>query len=186
VISALEHIQDLTQKVAFFKSETCTIVHSFSDFQLQWKPSENEWSIIECLDHVIHYNQQYFPQLEEKINLGFDKKKPMSSYRSTYHGNMLVGVVSPDSSYKLKSSPQTQPKLNSVAEICKNAEAMITRCIQIIQKAVGCDLNNIFVVSLENPLVKLPLGDSLKFIVEHQLRHLNQIRRIIAHPEFPR
>ena len=51
---------------------------SLSSTQLNWKPSENEWSIGQCLDHLIVSNTTYFPTFEKvlhgKYRLGFLQK----------------------------------------------------------------------------------------------------------------
>lgn len=187
MLRASEHIDELIGKLGYFKSEVSSIMHAYEDYQLQWKASSEEWSVTECLDHINHYNASYMPQLAEKITLGHcEDRNTNSPYRSSYYGNMMVGFVSPDSRYKLKSSPQTQPQLRNVKEIRDRNEAMISQFAQIIERARGCDLNNTFVVSPEDQMIKMPLGDKLKFLVEHQLRHLSQIKRILVHPNFPK
>ncbi|MEJ7615904.1 MAG: DinB family protein [Pyrinomonadaceae bacterium] len=41
--------------------------------QLNWKPSPEQWSIGQCLDHLMNTNKQYFP-LIEKLVAGAAKK----------------------------------------------------------------------------------------------------------------
>jgi len=186
MIRTSEYLHKLSEKVGYFKSEVCSILNSLEDYQLQWKPSSDSWSIVECMDHVVSFNKQYLPQLKEKVELGYSpERSPSTPYRSTYYGNMMAGAVSPDSIYKLKSSPSSQPQLKTVSEICSETESMINQSVLILEKASGCDLNNILVVSADDQMVKMPLGDKLNFLVEHQLRHLKQIKRVINHPQFP-
>lgn len=186
MIRASDHIQELSQKLGYFKSEVDTLFHGLKDYQLTWKPSSSEWSIAECMHHVIVYNERYLPQLDQKVNLGYNPERAAdSTYRSTYYGNMMVGTVSPDSLYKLKSSASTQPGQNSTSRISETMESMFTSFTALFHRAASCDLNNIMVISPEDSMIKMPLGDKLKYIIEHQLRHLNQMKRVLNHKDFP-
>lgn len=97
----------------------------------------------------------------------------------------MVGAVSPDSKYKLKSSFYSQPSNRVKIELIKEFNKMHQASQLILHRSLKSDLSNTLVASADNPMVKMPLGDKLMYLAEHQLRHLNQIKRIQNHLDFP-
>src|SRR5690349_18130222 len=76
-----------------------------SEAQLNWKPSAENWSIGECIGHLIVTNKQYFPALEEIVkgehkNSLWQNISPLSGL----WGKMLLKVVSPDYEKKTKTA----------------------------------------------------------------------------------
>ncbi|CAN5340589.1 hypothetical protein BH20ACI2_BH20ACI2_22230 [soil metagenome] len=53
------------QKVADDARET---FGSLSAVQLNWKPSDENWSIAQCFEHLIVTNELYFPNIQRVID----------------------------------------------------------------------------------------------------------------------
>lgn len=43
-------------------------LNELSDVQLNWKPTEDFWSIAECLKHLSITNQLYFDEIEKQFS----------------------------------------------------------------------------------------------------------------------
>ena len=54
--------------------ETKRVFGRLSAEQINWKPSEREWSIGQCFDHLIISNRPYVPIFEEILAVASGKK----------------------------------------------------------------------------------------------------------------
>ena len=55
-----------------------------------------------------------------------------------------------------------------------------------MESAKGIDLRRNKVTSPVSKLIRINLGDALLILVVHSQRHLQQIARVRAHPDFPK
>ena len=56
--------------------------------QLNWRPSPNSWTILECLEHLNLYGEFYLPQIERKI--GSSKTKSEIYFKPGLLGNYFA------------------------------------------------------------------------------------------------
>src|SRR5262249_7310486 len=84
--------------------------------QLNWKPSANQWSVAQCLDHLIVINSTYFPVLQKIARDGY---KPSLRQRlpllSRFFGWMVLKVVSPETKSKFKTARHVEPSSSTIA-----------------------------------------------------------------------
>jgi uncharacterized damage-inducible protein DinB len=156
--------------------------------QLNWKPNAETWSIGECLDHLITTNRTYFAQLEA-ISRGdkyvsFWEKLPI--LHRTW-GKMLLKATSPDTPRKAKTTKPFHPTRSSFTpaildEFATQQQELIRR----VEKADNVDHHEMMITSPAASFITYSLHDGLVIIFQHEKRHFNQAKVLMAHPEFPK
>ena len=83
-------------------------------------------------------------------------------------------------------SPQifrpAEPRANVVEEYIKVREDLLL----LMESAGGIDLRRNKLTSPVSKLIRINLGDAFLILVVHTQRHLHQIARVRAHPDFPK
>lgn len=147
---------------------------------LKTKPSEIGWSALECIDHLNRYCEFYIPVFQKAIKKA--KRKTSENYKSGWLGNkMAIDMLPKDG--KLKSTMKTfkskNPTLDGVnlntLEVFIQHQSTI---LQILEKTKTIDLASIR-VNTTLPLLKLKLGDGLRFIINHEIRHAEQAKKAL-------
>jgi len=175
----IDQVQSLITKARSFSKLT--------EAQLNWKSNEGNWSIAQCLDHLVTINQSYFSRIGQMIEKGKQKglleRKP---FRSNLLGKLSINSMKPGSNKKYKTPTLFQPSSsllnkNVIDKFVENQNEMI----QLINKAKGLDLNKIKIVSPVSSIVRFRLGDCLQFLIVHEERHIVQANRVEKVEEFP-
>jgi hypothetical protein len=145
---------------------------------LTWKENETSWSILECLEHLNLYGDFYLPQIENKI-----KNATTSAdleFKSGVLGNYFAKSMLPKEKLnKMKTFKDKNP-LNANLDrvvIDKFINQQI-ELLDLINKSRNVSLNKVKIETSISSLIKLKLGDTFQFFINHIIRHLNQIDRI--------
>ncbi len=138
------------------------------------KPARNGgWSIAQCLDHLNGYGRYYYPLMEEKMAA---YTKAGETYTGTWLGNYFVKMMDPDTgTRKMKAfknhlpTPDLDPH-EVVSEFIRQQEQLLN----LIRIARHRDLNKIKIPISLTKYIKMNLGDTLRFLVAHNERHVRQ------------
>ena len=165
------------------------IAASLSDAQFNWKPSPKAWSVGECIEHLSIIGRAYVPVLKEAVSGMTSRAEP--PFRYGFVGRLFIKYSSPDSATRLNTAPAMNPnqggphsKLDrdaSLAEFKSLNEGYLAVC----READGLDLTAARIASPFVPLLRLQVGAMLEGLSVHEIRHLNQARRVTEHPDFP-
>jgi len=171
-------------------SELKTITENNLDFaqslqklsteNLNFRMSENSWSILECLEHLNFYGQFYLPEIENRINESrFPANK--SEFRSGILGNYFANMMLPKEKLnKMKTMKTANPihkQLDkSVIEEFINQQH---KMLELLQKAKTVDLEKTKTSVSISKLIKLKLGDTFRFVIYHNLRHIKQAEKVL-------
>jgi DinB superfamily len=157
--------------------------------QLNWKPSPEQWSIAQCLEHLaIATNgfDNYFRVALERAR----KKAPLTSsptYKPSMVGGWLAKQVSPEAPRKLPAPKLFRPaagsSIDKPLDLFLNAQ---TKFIDFVNQCGGIDYNKTRLRSPVTPLMRYSLADAFVITVLHGQRHLAQARRVREMTEFPR
>lgn len=145
---------------------------------LTWKKNQNSWSILECLEHLNLYGDFYLPQIEEKIKNSNTKMDV--EFKSGFLGNYFAKSMLPKEKLnKMKTFKDKNP-LNAKLE--KNVmDEFINqqiRLLDLLNQSRNVSLNKVKIETSISSLIRLKLGDTFQFFINHIIRHLNQIDRI--------
>jgi hypothetical protein len=181
LISAENNIDSL---LLFFHQTTYTLkkaVSGLSHAQLQFSPSEEKWSISQCLEHIILSEKMLFEMAKKEL------EKPTQPNRRTdvqqTDENLINSIV--DRSQKFQAPKELQPsgKYKSSDVAMMDFVAARQPVLTYIQHA---DIDN-----LRNHVSDYPTGtvdgyQNLLFIAAHCARHIKQIEEVKADPNFPK
>lgn len=147
---------------------------------LTWKENKTSWSILECLEHLNLYGEFYLPQIERKIK-GSNCKSEVE-FKSGFLGNYFAKSMLPKEKLnKMKTFKDKNPlnaKLDKTV-IDKFLDQQI-KLLDLLNQSKNVSLNKVKIQTSISSLIKLKLGDTFQFFINHIIRHLKQINKIQA------
>ncbi|UJH91583.1 DinB family protein [Antarcticibacterium sp. 1MA-6-2] len=154
-------------------------IKGLSEVQLKFKPSEESWSISQCLEHIIATEKMLFGMTKELL------EKPENAERRseiTVTDEQLVSGMT-DRSTKYKASAEIQPEgtYTSPQEALKDFKEQREEIQSFIKNSKANMRNYIS----DSPAGAVDGHQSLLFIAGHTARHTKQIEEIISQPAFP-
>ena len=182
-----ETIHSLIERLNAVTEDVRHTFGSFDERQLNWKPSEDRWSVGQCLDHLITSNEVYFPILEGVVAGTYRpsgwSKLPLAA---DFFGRMLKKAVHPDSVKKNKTFPVFEPSQSGipatiVEDFCGDQEKLKV----LIEKLDDDEMLASKVSSPVSNFITLRTGDALEVLVLHERRHFNQAVRVTELTAFP-
>lgn len=145
---------------------------------LTWKENEISWSILECLEHLNLYGDFYLPQMENKIKIS--GTKPELEFRSGFLGNYFAKSMLPKEKLnKMKTFKDKNP-LNAALDksVIDKFLSQQNQLLDLLNQAKKVSLNKVKIQISISSLIRVKLGDTFQFFINHMIRHFKQIDRI--------
>jgi len=145
---------------------------------LTWKQNPVSWSILECLEHLNLYSEFYMPKIEYLIKNS--KTSNEVEYKSGFLGNYFAKSMLPKEKLNKMNSFKDKNPLNANLDkgvIDKFIHHQI-KFIDLLSQSRKVSLNKIKVATSISSFIKMNLGDTFQFIINHNSRHFKQIERI--------
>lgn len=148
-----------------------------SETVLQSTAALGGWSILQCLDHLNSYGLYYLPKIGEALKSA--KKSQTASYGSGWLGDYFTKIMSPETgTKKFKAFQNHQPSkgLDSekvVREFLRQEEVLLG----YLSDARSVDMASVRIPLSISPLIGIRLGDTFRFLLAHNRRHLLQAKR---------
>ena len=180
-------IEELCLAAEALLREIETVFGDLDDEQLCWQPVPGEWSIGQCLDHLVVTNRVYFPKLRAIIQGAYHptfwERVPLLP---ALFGPQLVRMMEPGQAPGMQAPAVFQPgaaetRAGNVAEFA----AMQRELLALMQACTSLDAARIVVASPAAAWVTYSLLDALRIIVTHERLHLGQARQVMAQRAFP-
>ncbi len=185
VFQAAELLQDLRTDVKGVLNAFQTHINSQPAAVLLQQPAPGSWSAAQCLHHLNGYGQFYLPALEQAINKAErDQWTAKPQFRSGWLGNYFTGLMQPKPDGVLKSKMKApkghcpQPALDAPA-ILTEFTAQQNALLALLQRAEKIDITRLRVPTSLSSLLKLNAGDTFRFLIAHEQRHLLQALRAV-------
>ncbi len=176
-----ELLNDLAQDVRRVK-EAAQFFSEADKNKLVYNPEKGRWSVVQVLEHVNAYNRHYLPIIERELSLiTYDTN---AWFTSGYWGEKFTKMMKPDNVFEVKNKMKTQKKMSfpnslNVDTVLNEYLAGQDRLLQLLEQARGKDLAKIHIPISLTKLIKLRLGDTLRFLVAHEQRHMIQARNTL-------
>ncbi|HKP12776.1 MAG TPA: DinB family protein [Blastocatellia bacterium] len=183
------HLSELVAAANAITDETGASFGGFTAQQLNWKPGAEQWSVAQCLDHLVTANTAYFPTFEKVLS---GEKKKNTFWESLpwlpgFWGRQLVKAVAPQSARKLKAPKMFRPPSSGVdGDIVRRFIDQQDQVIRYMKATEGLDLERITIPSPITALITYSLMDAYRIIINHERRHLLQARRVAEMDGFPK
>jgi hypothetical protein len=162
-----------------------TLATTLTSRQLNWKPSQDTWSVGQCLEHLCIANEVYLSAMSSSL-----AARPLAVVQEItpgWFGRWFIRSYiepSPDTRRarapnKIGPGAQVEP---SVLErfLSSNAKAR-----ELVRRAAKHNVNRIRFKNPFIPVLRFTIGTGLEILVRHQRRHLLQAERIRERREFP-
>ena len=153
---------------------------SLDDGTLHLRPRPNSWNTLDCLAHLNHYGDYYLPEIRRRME-ATKYRDNTETFTSSWLGNYFANGMKPGPQTKkiktLKSANpanfEDTPDRSVISEFIRQQEEML----ELLQLAATVDLSKTRTgISISN-LIKLRLGDTLRVVVYHNWRHVEQAQR---------
>ena len=174
----LRRVEECTEKAKTFER--------LDDKQLQHK-NGTRWSILECLEHLNRYGDYYLVEIEKQV-IAHRGKKATLVFRSGVVGNYFANLmeVKKGKITKMKSPRDKNPAgsnltVTTVSRFLKQQEQLVT----LLNQSRNIDLTKVKTGISISRLIKLRLGDTLRFFTYHIERHVLQAERALAEQQVP-
>jgi hypothetical protein len=183
-----QYLEELLHEVNLITKKVQVEFGRLSAGQLNWKPAPDQWSIGQCLDHLITSNRQYFPMLES-IAQGTRKPSLMERIPGLpgFFGKLLLKSLDPSNQKKRKTPAVFQPGTGQLSAAIVGDFVQHQQALTRLLKALGPvgDHEKLIVSSPVSGLITYSLQDAIRIIVVHEERHFMQAKRLLKANGFP-
>ncbi len=150
--------------------------------KLGYPLTNGKWTAVQALEHLNMYNRYYLPAIETAI-------KESKTGRSAWFnpgtlGNYFTNMMKPSNVFEVKNKMKTQKSYNPPAAL--NAEKVIAefsvhqqKLESLLDACRNHDMNAIRIPITVSKFIKFKLGDTFRFLIAHEQRHLVQARNAI-------
>lgn len=149
---------------------------------LEKNDGNGRWNSLQVLEHLNTYYRYYLPLIEAKIKSAPADFAPM--FRPGWLGEFFTRSMQPVSGnikHKMKALKNHVPGLALDRNLVMDEFLEWQRkLVYIIQLSEAVNLNKLRIPITITPLIRLKLGNVLRFIVAHNNRHFLQIQKLLG------
>ena len=150
--------------------------------KLSYPPEEGKWSVAQVLEHLNAYSRYYLPAIE-KATIHVSKELN-AWFVPGFWGNYFTNAIMPKNVYEIKNKMKAPRSYRPDRGV--NVEAVFdeffrhqNKLLQLLELSRKRNLNTIYIPISISRMIKLKLGDTFRFFVAHQQRHMIQARNAI-------
>lgn len=167
--------------------QTKILTKGLTEPQFNWRPGPAQWSIEECLSHLVIAGTQQLKLIEAAIKDA--RAKGLTSAGPFRYGvieRWILRQLEPDSTRKFSAPRRMQPVHGQpLTAVLPTFTHLQSQFIRAAEQSEDLDLARIKVPSPVSRLLKYSLGITLAVVAAHERRHLEQARRVREHQQFP-
>jgi DinB superfamily len=167
LIGALEN----QTKVIITKAEYLLTINEAG---LKQRPSNGGWNALECMEHLNRYGNFYLPEIRKRITQS--PFPPSATFKPGMLGNYFAKSMEPkEGTKKMKTFKDKDPMHAHLSKQC--IETFIAQqhdMLALLQSARKVDLNRTKTSISITKLITLKLGDTFRFVINHNERHMAQ------------
>jgi len=151
-----------------------------TDEELNKRLTDESWSVLECLEHLNLYGNFYLPEIKNRIERS--KTKAATEFKSGWLGNYFAQSMLPKENLnKMKAFKSMNPIHSSLS---KNTVTVFIdqqkQLLDLLNASRNVNLNKVKTNISITTLIKLKLGDTFKFLIYHNKRHVVQAKKVLA------
>jgi hypothetical protein len=161
------------------------LLEGLTPLQLNWKPSQQVWSVGQCLEHLRVANEVYLPAISASL-----AARPFLSVQDItpgWFGRWFIrNYIEPSCESKRARAPKKiAPGAQVDPSILELFLASNQAARELVRRASHHDVNR---VRFKNPLIpvlRFTVGTGLEIVSRHERRHLLQAERVKHAGGFP-
>lgn len=155
--------------------------------QLNWKPNPEEWSLGQCIDHLIVANGLYFAPIEQIL-----AGKKVKTFWERLPGvpklfaRLLISSLDPERGQKVQTVKVFEPTESTIdPQVIETFVEQQHQLVDLMRKCERMDSESIIITSPAAPFITYSLLDAFRIIVIHEQHHFAQTSKIICLEGFP-
>lgn len=152
------------------------------------QPAPEKWSVAQCLDHLNSYSRYYVPAIEKAIQSALNGNQtavPSAVFKSGWLGNYFTKMMEPKADGHPGMKMQAMKGYRPLSDL--DAEKVVSEFIGW-QQQLKTLLKDAQSVNIQRPKIpttlgswlKFSLGDTFRFVIAHERRHVAQALRAMA------
>jgi len=150
--------------------------------KLIYTPSENEWSVVQILEHLNAYGRFYLPAFRKAMDEQPGQKSAW--FQSGFWGDYFTKTMKPSNVYEVKNKMKAMKAYTfgnglNVETVVREFEQQQEELLDLLRRAGSTDLGAARVPISITKMIRLKLGDALRFLVAHEQRHMIQARNTL-------
>ena len=161
------------------------LARELTPLQLNWKPSQDAWSVGQCLEHLRITNEVYLPAIAASLTA-----RPLLAVQEIapgWFGRWFIrNYIEPSPESKRARAPK---KVTPGARVDPHILDLFLTSNQAARELVGrasdYDVNRIRFKNPFIPVLRFTVGTGLEIVSRHQRRHLLQAERVKQSLDFP-
>lgn len=173
-------LTELTELVSQHREFAEQLQHR-TDTELNQRKHPASWSVLECLEHLNLYGNFYLPEMENRIKES--KTHPREEFKSGWLGNYFAQNMLPKAKLnKMKTFKEMNPINRNLSRgVLDTFISQQTKLLTLLKQAQTVDLNRVKTGISISKLIRLRLGDTFRFVIYHQIRHIKQANEVLLH-----
>ncbi len=177
----LKQLEDsVTELITYAKH-----LQELDSMQLNRQAQPGKWSIAQVIEHLNSYNRYYLPEINKALQQGKDKNVPFHAvFKPGAFGNYFTKLMQPGADgkigNKMNAPKDHRPAANlDVSKVFKEFLEGQQMLLSYLKVARVTDIGKLRVPISISRFVKLKLGDTFRFLIAHQQRHMLQAQRVL-------
>lgn len=163
-----------------------------SDDQLNWKPSNDSWSLNEIFAHLNEYAKFYHTAFAARISTT-KFRKPTQNFISSPLGraawrSMKLGNAK-NIKRKFRAISNYNPTVNPGLVKGKDWQIFLDsqmELLQILESAKNINIRKAKAPISLSKIIKFRMGDAFYFVIYHNERHIQQAINVLDNTQFPK
>jgi uncharacterized damage-inducible protein DinB len=149
------------------------------------QPAPGKWSVAQCLDHLNAYSRFYVPAMEKAIQAmltGSLPPAPPDTFKSGWLGNYFTKMMQPKPDGQVSTKMQAPKAYRPLADL--DATKVVREFIDwqediqaLLEQAKLVNLQQVKIPTTLGNWLKFSLGDTFRFVIAHEQRHMAQALR---------
>ena len=164
------------------RAQAAELTAGLKEDRFNWRPAAGEWSIEECLSHLVMVGQFQVRSIEEAIDSAHVRGiKGSGPFHYGHIDRFVVGLAEPPVRQPLPAPKQFRPLHGQpVTAILPTFNHVQDLFLLQLDRSDGLDLSRVRVVTPISRFLKLSLGAMFQLATAHERRHIEQARRVHA------
>lgn len=147
---------------------------------LNQRSNENSWSALECLEHLNLYGAFYIPEIQKRMKNSSLPKTEI--FKSGYWGNKFALDMLPRDGMKTMNTFKSKNPIYSQLDKDKVIDTFIQQQKEFLELLKVAENKNLIKIktSLTIPILTFRLGDTFRFVIYHNERHVVQAKKAMS------
>lgn len=182
-------VDKITQEIQIFLEEQ---ILPLNESQLNWKKNTTSWSIREVFAHLNEFAKYYHSAFSKKIDTT-RYHDPGDVFISSPLGKSMWKAIKLGNANNIKRKMKSHKLFNPLIvtsivtnHVIRDFYNSQKELVQIIERSKKINLRKARIRMANHGVIKFRFGDALLYLAYHNQRHIQQVKTILAHPNFPK